>query len=161
MEYLLLSLLIVIAIVSYLSHRRDRKLLCSVSFPTRGTRAERKLIVKMWKKGAFESNLLWFVCEEKSGAMFEHFSVENMAYVRLIMMPSLKVQELLIVAILSTLCWMRFWMHWILHMLTNLVMEDGLCHILVGSVRKMYLYNLLYLHILLKTFLLQVTTKRN
>lgn len=40
--------------------------------------------------------------------MFEHFSVENMAYVRLIMMLLLKVQELLIVAILSTLCWMRF-----------------------------------------------------
>ena len=30
MEYLLLSLLIVIAIVSYLNHRRDRKLLCSL-----------------------------------------------------------------------------------------------------------------------------------
>lgn len=51
MEYLLLSLLIVIATVSYLNHRRDRKLLCSVSSPTRGTRAERKLIVKMLKKG--------------------------------------------------------------------------------------------------------------
>jgi len=45
---------------------------------------------------------------KKSGAMFEHFPVENMAYVRLIMMLLLKVQELLIVAILSTLCWMRF-----------------------------------------------------
>lgn len=40
--------------------------------------------------------------------MFEHFPVGNMAYVRLIMMLLLKVQELLIVAILSTLCWMRF-----------------------------------------------------
>lgn len=40
--------------------------------------------------------------------MFEHFPVENMTYVRLIMMLLLKVQELLIVAILSTLCWMRF-----------------------------------------------------
>ncbi len=35
--------------------------------------------------------------------MFEHFPVENMAYVRLIMMLLLKVQELLIVAILSIL----------------------------------------------------------
>lgn len=51
MEYLLLLLIIVIVIVSYLNHRRDRKLLCTVSSPTRGTRAERKLIVKMLKKG--------------------------------------------------------------------------------------------------------------
>lgn len=51
MEYLLLSLIIAVAIVSYLSHRRDMKLLCSVSSPTRGTKAERKLIIKMLKKG--------------------------------------------------------------------------------------------------------------
>lgn len=51
MEYLLLSLIIAVAIVSYLSHRRDMKLLCSVSSPTRGTRSERKLIIKMLKKG--------------------------------------------------------------------------------------------------------------
>ena len=51
MEYLLLFLIIAVAIVSYLSHRRDMKLLCSVSSPTRGTKAERKLIIKMLKKG--------------------------------------------------------------------------------------------------------------
>lgn len=65
MEYLLLSLLIVIVIVSYLNHRRDRKLLCSVSSPTRGTRAERKLSIKMWRRGTSESHLSWLVCEEK------------------------------------------------------------------------------------------------
>ena len=39
MEYLLLFLIIAVAIVSYLSHRRDMKLLCSVSSPTRGKKA--------------------------------------------------------------------------------------------------------------------------
>ena len=55
MEYLLIALFIFISIVTYLNHRRDMKLLCSVSSPTRGTRAERKLIIKMLKKaGATE-----------------------------------------------------------------------------------------------------------
>lgn len=51
MGYLLLFLIVVISIISYLNHRRNMELLCSVSSPTRGTRAERKLIIKMLKKG--------------------------------------------------------------------------------------------------------------
>ena len=58
MEYLLLSLIIAVAIVSYLSHRRDMKLLCSVSSPTRGTKAERKAHYQDVKeRSASESNL--------------------------------------------------------------------------------------------------------
>lgn len=37
--------------VRYLIYRRDMKLLCSVSSPKRGTRSERRLVVKMLKQG--------------------------------------------------------------------------------------------------------------
>ena len=68
MEYLLLSLIIAVAIVSYLSHRRDMKLLCSVSSPTRGTKAERKLIIKMLKKGVHPKAILHdLYVKKKSG----------------------------------------------------------------------------------------------
>lgn len=37
--------------VRYLIYRRDMKLLCSVSSPKRGTRSERRLVIKMLKQG--------------------------------------------------------------------------------------------------------------
>lgn len=98
MEYLLLSLLIVIVIVSYLNHRSHKR---------DKSRAETQH--QDVKEGGHPKAIFHdLYVRKKSGAMFEHFPVENMAYVRLIMMPLLKVQELLIVAILSILYWMRF-----------------------------------------------------
>ena len=47
------------------SPKRQEAALFSVSSPTRGTRAERKLSIKMWRRGISESHLSWLVCEEK------------------------------------------------------------------------------------------------
>lgn len=38
-------------VISYFIRRRNRKLLCSVSSPSRGTQSERRLVVKLLKKG--------------------------------------------------------------------------------------------------------------
>lgn len=43
--------LLIIITTRYLIYRRDMTLLCSVSSPKRGTRSERKLVVKMLKQG--------------------------------------------------------------------------------------------------------------
>lgn len=56
MEYLLLSLIIAVAIVSYLSHRRDMKLLCVFSYKRDkvGTKAHYQ---DAKERSASESNL--------------------------------------------------------------------------------------------------------
>lgn len=51
MEYILLFILIVIAVVSYLIHKKNMELLRMVSSPDRGTYSERRLIIKMLRKG--------------------------------------------------------------------------------------------------------------
>lgn len=51
MVYILLLIVIVIAVVSYLIHKKNMKLLRMVSSPERGTYSERKLIIKMLRKG--------------------------------------------------------------------------------------------------------------
>lgn len=53
MAYIILLLLIFlcIAIVLFLIHRENMRLLCSVSAPHRGTKSERKLIIKLLRKG--------------------------------------------------------------------------------------------------------------
>jgi hypothetical protein len=51
MEYIFIPILLACIVFSYLNHRRNMELLCSVSSPERGTEAERRLIIKMLKKG--------------------------------------------------------------------------------------------------------------
>lgn len=67
MEYLLLLLLILVSVVSYFIHRKNMKLLCSVSSPTRGTRAERKLIIKMLRKGVHPKAIFHDLYVKKKG----------------------------------------------------------------------------------------------
>ena len=51
MEYIGIILILVCVVVSYLHHRQNMKLLRSVSTPNRGTRAERRLVIKMLRMG--------------------------------------------------------------------------------------------------------------
>lgn len=51
MEYIVAILILGCIVISYLRHRQNMKLLCSVSTPDRGTRAERRLVVKMLRRG--------------------------------------------------------------------------------------------------------------
>lgn len=51
MEYIVAILILGCIVISYLRHRQNMKLLRSVSTPDRGTRAERRLVVKMLRRG--------------------------------------------------------------------------------------------------------------
>lgn len=51
MYILFIILLLGIVAISIFFRRRDMKLLCSVSSPKRGTRSERRLVIKMLKQG--------------------------------------------------------------------------------------------------------------
>lgn len=51
MEYILLFIFVVGVVVSFLVHKKNMELLCTVSSPDRGTRAERILIIKMLRNG--------------------------------------------------------------------------------------------------------------
>ena len=51
MEYILLFIFVVGVVVSFLVHKKNMELLCTVSSPDRGTRAERRLIIKMLRNG--------------------------------------------------------------------------------------------------------------
>lgn len=51
MEYIIIPILFACIILSYLNRRRNMELLRSVSSPERGTEAERRLVIKMLKKG--------------------------------------------------------------------------------------------------------------
>ena len=51
MEYIGIILILVCVVVSYLHQRQNMKLLRSVSTPNRGTRAERRLVIKMLRMG--------------------------------------------------------------------------------------------------------------
>lgn len=51
MEYMAVILILGCIVISYLYHRQNMKLLRSVSSPYRGTRAERRLVVRMLRKG--------------------------------------------------------------------------------------------------------------
>lgn len=75
MEYLLIALFIFISIVTYLNHRRDMKLLCSVSSPTRGTRVERKLIIKMLKKGVHPKAIFHDLYVKKKGGGYSQIDL--------------------------------------------------------------------------------------
>lgn len=48
---MIILLIIISSIVSFFIHRRNRRLLMKVTSPRRGTRSERRLVLKMLKKG--------------------------------------------------------------------------------------------------------------
>lgn len=50
-EYIVAILILGCIVISYLHHRQNMKLLCSVSSPDRGTRAERRLVISMLRWG--------------------------------------------------------------------------------------------------------------
>lgn len=70
MEYLLIVVIILILVVSYFIHRKNMKLLCLVSSPKRGTRAERKLIIKMLKRGVHPKAIFHDLYVQKKNGEF-------------------------------------------------------------------------------------------
>lgn len=75
MEYLLISLIILVFVVSYFIHRKNMKLLCSVSSPKRGTKAERKLIIKMLKKGVHPKAIFHDLYVRKRNGEFSQIDI--------------------------------------------------------------------------------------
>ena len=51
MEYIVIILILGCVVISYLHHRQNMKLLRSVSSPNRGTGAERRLVIRMLRRG--------------------------------------------------------------------------------------------------------------
>ena len=68
-------LILTCIVISYLHHRQNMKLLCSVSSPNRGTRAERKLLVKMLKKGVHPKAIFHDLYIQKKNGEFSQIDI--------------------------------------------------------------------------------------
>lgn len=81
MEYIVITFIIgciVISsciIISYLIHKKNRKLLCSVSSPDRGTKAERKLLIKMLKSGVHPKAIFHDLYLQKKNGEFSQIDI--------------------------------------------------------------------------------------
>lgn len=69
-----LAILLPIAI-RYLIYRRDMKLLCSVSSPKRGTRSERRLVVKMLKQGVHPKAIFHDLYLQKKNGKYSQIDI--------------------------------------------------------------------------------------
>lgn len=75
MEYTVIIFAVCIIVISYLNHRRNMRLLCSVSSPDRGTRAERRLVVKMLKKGVQPEAIFHDLYLQKKNGEFSQIDI--------------------------------------------------------------------------------------
>ena len=77
MEYIVVTLILVLGciVISYLIHRKNMKLLCSVSSPDRGTRAERRLVIKMLKKGVHPKAIFHDLYLRKKNGEFSQIDI--------------------------------------------------------------------------------------
>lgn len=75
MEYLLIFLITLVFVISYFIHRKNMKLLRLVSSPKRGTKAERKLIIKMLKKGVHPKAIFHDLYVQKKNGEFSQIDV--------------------------------------------------------------------------------------
>jgi len=62
-------------VISYLIHRKNMKLLCSVSSPDRGTRAERRLVIKMLEKGVHPKAIFHDLYLQKKNGEFSQIDI--------------------------------------------------------------------------------------
>ncbi len=75
MEYVLIIFILLIIVISYLNHRRNMKLLYSVSSPDRGTRAERRLVIKMLKLGVHPKAIFHDLYLQKKNGEFSQIDI--------------------------------------------------------------------------------------
>lgn len=75
MEYIGIILILVCVVVSYLHHRQNMKLLRSVSTPNRGTRAERRLVIKMLRMGVHPKAIFHDLYLQKRNGEFSQIDI--------------------------------------------------------------------------------------
>ena len=72
---IIVILILASIVVSYLYHRQNMKLLRSVSSPERGTRAERRLVVKMLRKGVHPKTIFHDLYLQKRNGEFSQVDI--------------------------------------------------------------------------------------
>ena len=75
MEYIAIILILGSVVISYLCHQQNMKLLCSVSSPNRGTKAERRLVVKMLRKGIHPKTIFHDLYLQKRNGEFSQIDI--------------------------------------------------------------------------------------
>lgn len=75
MEYIVITLILDCIVISYLYHRQNMKLLRSVSSPGRGTRAERRLIITMLRRGVHPKAIFHDLYLQKRNGEFSQIDI--------------------------------------------------------------------------------------
>lgn len=75
MEYIVIILILGCIVISYLHHRQNMKLLCSVSSPDRGTRAERRLVISMLRRGVHPKAIFHDLYLQKRNSEFSQIDI--------------------------------------------------------------------------------------
>ena len=75
MEYVVVILILGCIVILYLYHRQNIKLLRSVSSPERGTKAERRLVVKMLRKGVHPKAIFHDLYLQKRNGEFSQIDI--------------------------------------------------------------------------------------
>ncbi len=75
MEYFFIILLLVCIVISYIHHQQNMKLLCSVSAPNRGTKAERRLVIRMLRKEVHPQTIFHDLYLQKKNGAFSQIDI--------------------------------------------------------------------------------------
>lgn len=75
MEYVVVILILGCIVILYLYHRQNMKLLRSVSSPERGAKAERRLVVKMLRKGVHPKAIFHDLYLQKRNGEFSQIDI--------------------------------------------------------------------------------------
>lgn len=75
MEYIVIILILACLVISYLHHRQNMKLLCTVSSPDRGTRAERRLVISMLRRGVHPKAIFHDLYLQKRNGEFSQIDI--------------------------------------------------------------------------------------
>lgn len=75
MGYIVIILILGCVVISYLHHRQNMKLLCSVSSPDRGTRAERRLVISMLRRGVHPKAIFHDLYLQKRNGEFSQIDI--------------------------------------------------------------------------------------
>lgn len=73
--YIVTILILSLIVISYINHRKNIKLLCTVSTLNRGTRAERRLIIKMLKMGVHPKTIFHDLYLQKKNGDFSQIDI--------------------------------------------------------------------------------------
>ena len=75
MEYIVIILILGCVVISYLHHRQNMKLLHSVSSPNRGTGAERRLVIRMLRRGVHPKAIFHDLYLQKRNGEFAQIDI--------------------------------------------------------------------------------------